>query len=158
MKNPIVTYGHPDMNSADPDVIIGRSEIFFDDGEMYARFIPEEGNELAEKVVRKINNKTLNMASIRARVHDGDYGNSERGEDPEIFYFTRHSLLDWGIVMHGSNPNALNQRSVVDKEIERIMTAKGVTENTQPSDNHVFLNKIEAARSIINHLKKSIKK
>lgn len=125
--NPIVTYGHPDISDPDPDAVIGTGRIIQKEGVTYStlEFDPDPENIRARKVERKIKNKILRMASIRAYVEDARRGEKERGEDPEVIYFTRWSLLDWGVVMHASNKNATVQdisRSFnLDQPVEPIV-------------------------------------
>lgn len=150
LKNPIVTLGHPDVNTSDIDLVIGTSEIFHEGTSTMARFLPEEGNPKADIAKRKIKNKTLNMASIRALMTDGRFGIEERGEDPDIFYFTEGELLDWGVMMHGSNPGAT--RKSISRAIE-MFTEK---EEDSRDESNLIENSIGAARLIINSLIKKL--
>lgn len=110
INNPIVTYGHPDPNSADPNLIIGRAKVFIEGDKLMAEVEYDMGNPLAVDVKRKVEQKFLNMTSIRAYVNDAERG---AGDDRETLYFIDQELLDFGIVMHGSNRNAMAQRDIM---------------------------------------------
>jgi len=105
-NNNIVTYGHPDFNSSNPDEVIGTSEIRTEGNDTIARLTlePEGDNPIADKVARKIAAGTLKMASIRAVPTEAEY-QERNGQDVKVF--TAWRLIDWGIVSHGSNPAAL---------------------------------------------------
>lgn len=106
-RNPIVTYGHPDINSTDPNVIIGKSTVHMVEGRLVAQVSYDLDNPLAREVKRKVESGFLNMASIRAMVEDGQYNKEE-----DVVEFTKQRLIDWGIVMHGSNKNAMKKREI----------------------------------------------
>lgn len=129
-NNPIVTYGHPDMNSTDEKDVIGRSEVFQVGTETFARITYDLGCERAKDIKRKVDGGFLNACSIRASVAGGEWGDKERGENPDVLYFNDHSLLDWGIVMHASNKRAskvedvartLNIEKRVEEEEEEVV-------------------------------------
>jgi hypothetical protein len=109
-KNPVVTYGHPDPNGVDPDVIIGRAVVRAEGGKLIADVEYDMENPLAAKIRSKVDRGFLNMTSIRAYVNDAERG---AGEDRETMYFIDQELLDFGIVMHGSNKNAMKQRDIM---------------------------------------------
>ena len=105
---PIVTYGHPPMDSTDPDDIIGTGPAYFQDGKLIGRFYPEEGddNPKAKKVVSKLRSGLIKSASIVAEIETHSRGAKDKGEDPNLVYFRNWNLLMWGIVMKGANPKA----------------------------------------------------
>ena len=117
--NNIVTYGHPDFSSNNPDDIIGTSEIRTEGTSTIAILTLErEGdNPIADKVAKKLANGTLKMASIRAIPTEAEYRDID-GE--EVKTFTKWRLLDWGVVSHGSNPAAL-KRSIEEAADELIV-------------------------------------
>jgi hypothetical protein len=121
-NNNIVTFGHPDFNSNNPDDVIGTSEIRTEGKNTIAVLTlePEGDNPVADKVARKIANGTLKMASIRAVPTEAEY-QERNGED--IKTFTKWRLIDWGVVSHGSNPAAL-ARSVKEAADSLIVEEK----------------------------------
>lgn len=132
INNPIVTYGHPDPNSTDPNLIIGRAKVFIEGDKLMAEVEYDMGNPLAVEVKRKVEQKFLNMTSIRAYVNDAERG---IGDDREVLYFIDQELLDFGIVMHGSNRNAMAQRDIMMSQ-RNIMLALGKEDNDPiPGDN-----------------------
>lgn len=118
-RSPIVFYNHKSW-SDDPDMIIGTSEVRVEGNELIALLTLEEGNPVADKVWRKLEAGTLNMASIGANPIEWRWGDFDKGENPEVIYFIRQELLEWSIVPLGSNPDAL-KRSV--ESLEEIRTS-----------------------------------
>ncbi|MEO0573217.1 MAG: HK97 family phage prohead protease [Bacteroidota bacterium] len=119
-KNPIVLYQH-NSHSSDPDLVIGTAKIKKEDGRLIGTvtFESAEDNPLAEKVFRKVKNNILRGASISARPSEGRMGDKEKGEDPEVFYFTRQELTEWSIVTIPSNDEALKRNA---EAIEKLKT------------------------------------
>jgi len=109
-RSPIVFYNHKSW-SDDPDMIIGTSQVRIEGNQLIAIVTFEENNPVAEKVWRKVQNGTLNMASIGANPIEWRWGDFDKGENPDVIYFVRQELLEWSIVPVGSNPDAL-KRSV----------------------------------------------
>lgn len=109
-KNPVVTFQHRDWDP-DPDMVIGTSSVRFEDDKMIATLRFEEGNEVAEKVFRKVQNGILRGASIHASVMDARYGAEDLGEDPDVIYFTRQQLNAWSVVTLPSNPDAVKRNA-----------------------------------------------
>lgn len=118
-KNPIVCYQHR-SNSNDPDDIIGTSTIYEHEGKLIGRitFEDAETNPKAEKVLRKVKNGTLKMASVGARVLKARFGEGDN-EDKDVLYFTEARLFEWSIVTAGSNPDALKRNDEVLDEIKQ---------------------------------------
>lgn len=111
-----VTYGHPAHNENDPDFIIGIGEERIDNNALMSILTiePESTqNRIANTVHEKLIFGSLTDASIRAYIIDGRQGDETRGENPKLFYFTRHILIDWGVVPQGSNPSAVKTRSTI---------------------------------------------
>lgn len=125
-RSPIVFYNHK-SRSDDPDMIIGTSEVRVEGDQLIALLTLEEGNPVAEKVWRKIQNGSLNMASIGANPIEWRWGDFDKGENPDVIYFIRQELLEWSIVPVGSNPDAL-KRSVENLEEIRTSLKKPETE------------------------------
>ncbi|WP_060872882.1 HK97 family phage prohead protease [Myroides odoratus] len=109
-RNPVVLYAHK-SHSDNPDMVIGTSEVRIDGEELVAIVTFEEAeiNPIAEKVYQKVKAGTLRMASVGAEVHEGRFGDFEKGENPDLFRFTNQDLLEWSIVPVGSNPDALKR-------------------------------------------------
>ncbi|AGO49126.1 prohead protease [Cellulophaga phage phi39:1] len=116
-KNPVVTYQHDD-HSSNPDLVIGTSEIRTEGSDLIGKIYFEdfEDNEVSKKVFKKVKNKILRGASIRANVIDGRMGDFEKGENPEVVYFTNMELVAWSIVTLPSNPDSLqrNQQDLTE--------------------------------------------
>lgn len=158
-SNPIVTYGHPDPNGADPDVIIGRGTVSIEGGRLTARVEYDMENPLAQKVKSKVDRGFLNMTSIRAYVDDAERG---VGDDRDTVYFIDQELLDFGIVMHGSNKNAMAKRDIM-KELgkdEAIEILNNTTDNTDEDESATPQNAalLEEARELISKSFNNIKK
>lgn len=126
-RSPIVFYNHKSW-SDDPDMIIGTSEVRVEGNELIALLTLEEGNPVADKVWRKLEAGTLNMASIGANPIEWRWGDFDKGENPDVIYFIRQELLEWSIVPLGSNPDAL-KRSV--ESLEEIRTSLKKPENLE---------------------------
>ena len=129
-SNPLVCYNHYSWGN-NPDTIIGTSEVFIEENRLIGRltFEDAEDNPLAEKVFRKVQKGTLRMASISADIKKYHWGNSERGENPEIVYFDEMELLEWSIVSIGSNPDALKRNAEALEQFK-----KEVPENIVPTE------------------------
>lgn len=121
-KNPIVGYDHDIYGGvcagADPDRIIGKSEIWMENDQLVARvlFEPENINPLAEKIRKKVAFGTLRAASVgfypvMVDGEEGYYGEGEeaRGKSNETFYYHGQELLEWSIVNIPSNPDAVKK-------------------------------------------------
>lgn len=108
--NPIVTYQHDD-HSSDPDVVVGTSVVRQEGKNTIAVLTFEnfEDNPLAKKVFRKVKNNILRGASVHFHPSDAVWGDKDKGEDPNVLYFTRQSLVAWSIVTIPSNPETLKR-------------------------------------------------
>lgn len=126
-RSPVVFYNHKTW-SEDPDVCIGTSEVRVEGNQLIALLTLEEGNPIADKVWRKIQNGSLNMASIGANPLEYRWGDFDKGENPDVIYFIRTELLEWSVVPVGSNPDAL-KRSV--ESLEEIRTSIRKPENEE---------------------------
>lgn len=124
-QNPIVAYGHRTW-SDDPDMILGTSEVR-QEGKMTigkVRFEDEETNPTAEKVFKKVQAGTLRMASIGANILEWRFGDTKKGENPGVIYFTRWELLEWSIVPIGSNPDAHVRNAKTIEEMRNTLENK----------------------------------
>ena len=128
INNPIVTFSHPDLNSSNPDEIIGTSELRVEGTSTIAVLTlePEGDNPLADKVAKKLKNGTLRMASIRAIPTEAEF-QQRNGEDIKVF--TKSILLDWGVVPIGSNPAAM-MRSLEEAADELIVKEETIKDET----------------------------
>lgn len=126
-RSPIVFYNHKSW-SDDPDMIIGTSEVRVEGKELIALVTFENDNPVADKVWRKVQAGTLNMASIGANPIEWRWGDFDKGENPDVIYFIRQELLEWSIVPVGSNPDAL-KRSV--ESLEEIRTSLKKSEENE---------------------------
>lgn len=151
IKNPIVTYNHG-MHSENPDNIIGTSEVFFDGDLLIGRveFETEDVNPLAEKVFKKINAGTLKMASVGARIHDANFGDKEKGEDPNILYFNKSELIEWSVVPAGANKDAHKRNEACLTEIRKELTVIPKKAGTTTDGNKSEQRGVFEAQLIIN--------
>jgi HK97 family phage prohead protease len=117
--NNVVAYNHHAFGP-DPDTLIGTSTIRKEGKQLIARLVLEEGNPIAEKVKRKLDNGTLKGASVGAMPHEGRWGNRDAGEDPDTIYFTRSELMEWSVVSIPSNPDALKRSASEELVINSI--------------------------------------
>ena len=114
-QNPIVAYQHETsgawMGDSNPDNIIGTSEVRVEDGKLIAiaTFEPADLNPKADKIFRKIQAGTLRAASVGVKPTEGHWGVKEAGENPDVLYFSRQTLLEWSIVNIPSNPDAVKR-------------------------------------------------
>lgn len=129
--NPVVAYNHYALGP-DPDTIIGTSEVRVEDKQLVATLTLEEGNPIAEKVLRKLQNGTLRGASIGAIPYEGRYGKKDFGEDPDVIYFTKQRLIEWSVVSIPSNPDATKRSASEDLVINSI--PKPTTENNSRAE------------------------
>lgn len=151
-KNPIVLYGHR-SNSDDPDNVIGTGHVYREGKQLIGRvtFEDEETNPKAEKVMRKVHNGTLRMASIGAWPSEGHWGDERTGEDPAILYFDRHELIEFSVVPIGSNENALKRSADSMAEIKKQFVRDINVDNPEQVDpNQNKTRAIRAAQLLIN--------
>jgi HK97 family phage prohead protease len=150
-RNPIVCYQHR-SNSDDPDNIIGTSTLRIEDDQLIGivTFENADVNPKAEKIFRKVQNGTLKMASIGARVLDARFGDEKKGENKDVLYFTRQKLMEWSIVSVGSNPDAHKRNT---QTIEELRTA-AAKEITVDAPKIVNTRSVYEAQMIINNNKK----
>lgn len=148
-SNPIVTYGHPEINSTDHRDIIGRSEIYWDGDRMMARIVYNEKSTKAMEIKQMVDDGFLSMASIRAIAYEID---EPRLKTEKTIYFTRQELVDWGIVMHGSNKNASVQEIKRHFNLDGIEDWEIVDETDKEEEPVVSITSVspDEARALIN--------
>lgn len=148
-RNPIVGYQHEVYgggfcNSADPDQVIGKSRVFIegdDDrangegkklvGEVQFESKATTGNELAEKIWRKIEFGSLKATSVgfvpkkNKEGKTGSYGRELDGKmvDTDTFFYHGQELLEFSIVNIPSNPKAL-KRSLKNQTSNALLFIK----------------------------------
>lgn len=134
-----VTYGHPRYDDLNDENIIGIGEEFIENG-LYSILTLEdqETNPKAERIHKKLMNGSLTDASIRCRATDGRMGKEELGENPKIFYYTQQELVDWGVVMEGSNFAAMKERTA---QIEQFIKER------VPSKYHDHISYLKALKT-----------
>ena len=129
-RNPIVGYNHNVyggfFSDNNPDNIIGRSEVYMEDGKLIGRvtFEPADINPVAEKIYQKVKFGTLRSASVGfSEIGDGRYGDGEEGmgRDNETYYFSGQELVEWSIVNIPSNPSATKRSEYKEPTVAEIL-------------------------------------
>jgi hypothetical protein len=138
-RNPVVTYGHPDLSSTDDTLYIGRHEVYIEDRKLMAKVYFNKENPRSVRVEKAVRSGFLNMASIRAYIDDYEVKSIN---DKTVLVFTKQRLFDFGIVPHGSNPNAFVQK-------REMLISKKVQDDPKMDQ--------EEDRLLINKLKNRIK-
>lgn len=145
--NPIVGYQHDVYGSGfletdNPDTIIGKAEVYVEEkrgssekqliGKVTFEGIESTGNELAEKVFKKIQFGSMSATSVGFKpLKDengkiGQYGRKTRDgnvEDEGTFYYFGQELLEFSVVKIPSNPKAIKRtaeffESLVEEKTE----------------------------------------
>ena len=142
-----VTYQHPWIGHPDPNVIIGLGYEEVKGKELLSRFVaePYSTNTTADSVVNKLHYGTLTDASIRAYIVDGYAGEQERGQNPDVFYFSNSLLIDWGVVQKGSNDNAMVRS--IDRCMDSLVGGKPKDEETLIAAQRNYINGLKSRRS-----------
>jgi hypothetical protein len=136
-KNGIVAYQHNTFSN-DPDMIVGKGRAWVEDGVLMGEveFEPEGTNEIADKLVKKLEFGSIRATSVGFNPTEYSRGIKEHGEDPETIYFRSQDLLEWSIVNIPANPNAVAQKSL--EEFVRMATedeiVNDITEAVRMSD------------------------
>lgn len=125
MQNPIVCYQH-ESHSSDPDNIIGISSLRIEDDKLIGTvtFEDAEINPKAEKIFRKVQNGTLKMASVGARITKYHFGDKAKGENEDVIYFDEAELLEWSIVTLGANPDAYKRNAQTVEELRQALISE----------------------------------
>jgi len=119
-KNPVVAYQHNLSgglcSDPDPNFIIGKSLREYYEGAgnekklmSEAQFEPQEINELAETIFRKVLFGSLGRTSVGfLEVGHGKYGEGDQARDAEneTYYFAGQELLEYSVVNIPANPDA----------------------------------------------------
>jgi HK97 family phage prohead protease len=109
-----------------PDYVLGIATAKVHEKELVgsATFEPEEINQLAEKIYKKVNFGTLKNTSVGFTSQGGHWGIEKKGEDPTAYYFDHAELLEFSIVNIPSNPDAIKKslesmNNYMLKEVEK---------------------------------------
>lgn len=157
-NNPIVAYMHETergiLDAPNPDLIIGTSEVWWDGDRLMGKvfFEPATDNAFAEKIWKKVKNKTLRMASVGfIPLEDPVRGKRELSQDPNIYYWTQDrtiELIEWSIVHIGSNRNALSRG--LDNYIGHLEEVPAQEEHTPhiPTETEIKAARIRARRQL----------
>lgn len=96
---------------ANPDNALGPATAVKEDGKLYGigKFEPNELNQLAEKILGKVDYGTMRTTSVGFIPSKGHWGLERNGENPEAYYFDSQRLVEWSIVHIPSNPDAIKK-------------------------------------------------
>jgi hypothetical protein len=148
-RNPVVTYGHPDLSSTDDTLYIGRSEVYKEGNKLKAKVTFNPDNPRAVRVEKAVRNGFLNMASIRAEILDYDL---VKYQDREILEFRQQRLFDFGIVPHGSNQSSFAEKR--DIMIRSLQKVEEVTDQEETAKIIEIRALTKHARNILQKIKK----
>lgn len=142
-RNPVVSYNHSIhgglFESAGPDTVIGKSDVFLDGNQLIGRvtFEPGDINPLAEKIFQKVKFGTLRMASVGfVPTGEPEWGRGEeaKGKPNATQYFPGQELLEWSIVNIPSNPTAAKRAFEDDLESFFDAAAEVLEGKYEPED------------------------
>ena len=123
-NNGIVGYMHDVYGSffgdVDPDKVIGKGRAFVEGEKLIGEveFEPAEINELAEKILKKVDFGTLKTTSVGfLPMEEGETKKIKdaNGKENKVFHYGKRELLEWSIVNIPSNPNALKRTFEIEK-------------------------------------------
>lgn len=99
------------FSDANPDnaLGIGRAKRSGDKLIGIGTFEPQDLNELAYKIMRKVDYGTMKATSVGFMAKGGHWGVERNGEDPTAYYFDGQVLKEWSIVHIPSNPDAIKK-------------------------------------------------
>jgi len=142
-KNPVVGYAHAlhggMFTDPDPDMVIGRSEVFQEGKNLIGRvtFEPPELNPVAEKIFQKLKFGSLRTASVGfIPTGEPEYGKGAeaRGGKNETLYFPGQELLEWSIVNIPSNPSAAKRDLAEEIELFYTKASEAVAGKMTPEE------------------------
>lgn len=146
-RNPVVTYGHPSLDSTDDTLYIGRHELFVEGKKLKARVEFNKDNPRAARIEKAVRNGFLHMASIRAVVRDFD---EVKVGDRYILEFRDQQLFDFGIVPHGSNKNAfVEKRDAMKRSLQ-----KPIPEEKEEINVDELIPQIARCKKLIHNIKR----
>ena len=93
-----------------PDLALGPARAQIEGNKLVGvgKFEEKDQNELAGKILYKVDYGTMRMTSVGFKPTDdsGDWGKEDRGQDPEVYYFGERRLLEFSCVHIASNLSA----------------------------------------------------
>ena len=119
-----------------PDYALGPADAYIDQESktLIGRgiFEPEDINELADTIMKKVDYGTMRMTSVGfIPLEAGSFGDETKGQNPEIYYFGKRELIEFSVVHIGSNRNALGRalepmQKFLSSEVDRLDIIKGL--------------------------------
>lgn len=137
-KNGIIGYQHQvygDYGNVDPDDVLGHGQAFVEDNKLIvkATFEPADINQKADKIFKKIQFGSIKGVSVGFQpTKPGHWGDKEKGEDPDVYYFEGQELIEVSVVNIPANPNAV-KRSIAE-ERQELEASRSTEENDTPED------------------------
>lgn len=137
-KNGIISYQHQvfgGCGKADPDDVLGHGQAFVEDNKLIvkATFEPADINKKADKIFKKIQFGSVKGVSVGFQpTKPGHWGDKEKGEDPDVYYFEGQELIEVAVVNIPANPNAV-KRSIAE-ERQELEASRSTEENDTPED------------------------
>ena len=103
--------GNGMFTDSNPDNALGPAYAIKDKGKLIGvgKFEPKELNELADKIMGKVDYGTMKATSVGFMAMGGHWGVEKMGEDPTTYYFDGQVLKEWSIVHIPSNPDAIKK-------------------------------------------------
>ena len=104
-----ITDGNP-YTKPDPNLALGPARAYVESDKLVGvgKFEPEDKNELAGKILFKVDYGTMRMTSVGFSPTDskGSWGDADKGQDPEVYYFGKRRLLEFSCIHIASNLSA----------------------------------------------------
>jgi len=139
--------------SSDPNMLLGIGRAKKEDSQLIgiSTFEPEDINPLAETIYKKVNFGSLKNTSVGFMPIKGNWGDSNRGEDPETYYFTSQVLKEFSIVNIPSNPDAIKKSL---ESYDQYMTERLAEHKSEgfKKDYRFNLNKLRRQREYLLNL------
>ena len=142
-QNPVVLYMHQ-SGSNNPDNVIGKGVVVKEDGRLFVDVEFEPFNEVAQKIAKKVDFGSLSATSVGFLPKRGHWGDKERNEDSDVYYFDSVELLEASIVDIPSNANAIK------KAYGDFLEKKKPEEIIVNNENKNSLSHFEARYKLIN--------
>lgn len=99
------------FTDANPDYALGPASVYVEDKKLIGagKFESEDINELAAKIMKKVDYGTLKCTSVGFIQNGYHWGDEKRMEDPTVLYFDSVTLKEFSIVHIPSNPDAIKK-------------------------------------------------